>query len=173
LQNAERNEKGAFYDYLPAMVFSALTFEAYLNFVGEKLAPSFWKKERDHFRKTGLPGRTRKVLELCGMPEPDMTIEPYSTIWELKKLRDVISHGESVSLSIMREHDQNNVPDFTGYDPLSDLVTPEKERLAAQHVGTLAQMIHTAAKQLIEDPWFESAELGHNLGHRSHTVSPT
>jgi len=43
------NERGSFYDYLSAMVFSFLTFEAYLNFVGENCAPSFGQTSGESF----------------------------------------------------------------------------------------------------------------------------
>src|SRR5688572_20133205 len=73
LDHAKRIPSGAFYDHLVAMTFAFHTLEAYLNYVGEKLAPDIWKDERNYFRKEpfrGFDGKVRKVLELVGVAEP-------------------------------------------------------------------------------------------------------
>jgi hypothetical protein len=88
IEHAKEKPQGAYYDCLAAMVFASHALEAYLNFVGERLAPVFWKDEREYFRRTGFAGKVRKILELCGIPEPDKDNRPYCTIWQLKKLRD-------------------------------------------------------------------------------------
>src|SRR4051794_8056667 len=94
LSNASKNPSGSFYDDLAAMVFASHALEAYVNFVGERLDPEFWKDERIHFRATGFAGKLSKILELCGIEEPSKTERPYSTVWTLKALRDRIAHAK-------------------------------------------------------------------------------
>jgi hypothetical protein len=51
---------------LVAMVFGFHTVEAYLNFVGERLAPEIWDDERNYFRREpyrGWDGKLRKVMD--------------------------------------------------------------------------------------------------------------
>jgi hypothetical protein len=51
---------------LVAMVFGFQTVEAYLNFVGERLAPEIWDDERNYFRREpyrGWDGKLRKVMD--------------------------------------------------------------------------------------------------------------
>jgi hypothetical protein len=45
---------------LVAMVFAFHTVEAYLNFVGERLASKVWEDERNYFRKEPYRGREGK-----------------------------------------------------------------------------------------------------------------
>jgi hypothetical protein len=48
------------------MVFGFQTVEAYLNFVGERLAPEIWDDERNYFRREpyrGWDGKLRKVMD--------------------------------------------------------------------------------------------------------------
>jgi hypothetical protein len=55
---------------LIAMVFGFHTVEAYLNYLGECLAPAIWQDERNYFRREpyrGLDGKLRKVMELVGL----------------------------------------------------------------------------------------------------------
>jgi len=77
------------------MVFGFLTVEAYLNFVGERLAPGIWQDERNYFRREpfrGWDGKLRKVMELVEMPWPATITRPLKTILELRELRDRIAH---------------------------------------------------------------------------------
>jgi hypothetical protein len=68
---ADVKEEGSFFHNLVALVFASHVVEAYLNYVGERLAPDIWKDERNYFRKEpyrGWEGKLRKVFELAGLP---------------------------------------------------------------------------------------------------------
>lgn len=93
----ERKGRGAFYNDLIAMVFALHTVEAYLNFVGELLAPAIWKDERNYFRKEpyrGFEGKMRKVMELVSLPWT-ADVRPLKTVLDLKELRDLIAHPKT------------------------------------------------------------------------------
>src|SRR6476661_401985 len=96
LEHGQSTPAGAFYDDLVAMVFALHALEAYLNYVGEHLAPRIWKDERNFFHNEpyrGFDGKIRKILELTHIAEPERDQRPYSTVWLLKDLRDQISHA--------------------------------------------------------------------------------
>src|SRR5260221_10404931 len=66
---ADGRERDWYRPSLVAMVFAFHAVEAYLNFVGELLAPDIWKNEREYFKKLpyrGFSGKLRKVMELAG-----------------------------------------------------------------------------------------------------------
>src|SRR5438093_9995333 len=97
---SEGREQEWFRPTLAAMVFAFHTVEAYVNYVGEKLAPEIWADERNYFRKEpfrGWKGKLRKVLELAGM-EWTPNEPPLRTVLELRNLRDLIAHGKSERL---------------------------------------------------------------------------
>jgi len=122
LEHATLVPTGAFYDDLVAMVFALHALEAYLNFVGERIAPDIWKDEREYFRKTpyrGFDGKVRKVLELSGLAEPSRDVRPYSTVWLLKDLRDLIAHAKPMRFGSVVEHESNDKPSLL-HSPLRD-----------------------------------------------------
>ena len=89
IENAKAQPNGSLYDDMAAMVFAFHAFEAYLNFLGIRLAPDLWNDERNFFRKEpyrGFEGKVRKISELCQLVEPERQARPYSTIWNLKDL---------------------------------------------------------------------------------------
>ena len=50
---------------LVAMVFAFHTVEAYLNYIGELLAPDIWKDERNFFRREPYRGWDGKLDEVA------------------------------------------------------------------------------------------------------------
>jgi hypothetical protein len=112
---------------MAAMVFALHAFEAYLNFVGIRLAPDLWEDEQNFFRKEpyrGFEGKVRKVFELCRLTEPDRLARPYSTIWALKALRDLIAHGKIEVFSQTYAHSVSVQPRFSGAASTSLSRTP-------------------------------------------------
>lgn len=83
------------------MMFAFHTVEAYLNYVGERLAPEIWEGERGYFTKEpyrGWYGKLRKVRELVDL-SPTSSDSHLKTVLELKELRDLIAHGKPEKLS--------------------------------------------------------------------------
>jgi hypothetical protein len=153
MEHAEEKPTGAFYDYLASMVFASHSLEAYLNFIGERLAPEFWQDERKHFRTIGFGGKVRKVLELSAVPEPDEGSRPYRTILELKKLRDMIAHAKIERFSQSVDHLHDDMPERYR-TPIDLMVTPENAGIAIADVEAFANRIHAAAGALVQDVWF-------------------
>lgn len=172
-EHATATPKGSFYDHLVAMVFALHSLEAYLNFVSEQLAPDLWGNERDFFRKEpyrGFEGKVRKVLELVSLPEPNRDTRPYSTVWLLKDLRDLIAHAKPFPIDDIVEHSADEKPSLhlTSFDTL---ISRENAEYARDDINTFAKSIHAAAKPKITFPLFGAMPFGGVIQHISgHTT---
>lgn len=148
LKHANENAAGAMHDHLVAMVFAFHALEAYLNFIGERLAPDVWADERRYFGRSdyqGFAGKLKKVLELVGMAAPEKTTRPYSTVWLLKNLRDQIAHARTERYTFAVDHppDENltlHLKLFGG------LVTKENAEMAHADIEAFADQIHDLAR---------------------------
>ncbi|MGH9400698.1 MAG: hypothetical protein ACRD2P_01165 [Terriglobia bacterium] len=142
---------------LVAMVFAFHTVEAYLNFVGERLAPDIWQKERIFFSKgpyRGWKGKLCKVMELVHLDLPPEK-SPLKTIYELKKLRDMIAHGKPEKVAGEIVHAEGSeIP--LAVSTLRSMFTPkEKLTTAVSDVKKFLNLIHArAALKVKNDPWF-------------------
>jgi hypothetical protein len=153
LDSAEKNERGGLYDDLVAMVFAFLSFEGYLHFVGERVAPKKWKK----LRKDNATFR-EKFEVICGLCEIEFLEfeRPFSTIFELRELRNRIAHPKP------HRDDETSVEFIEGNDPeifpptfLQRLVDHKKALRAREDVKRISDLIHDSANSR-----FPSAELG-------------
>ncbi|UUZ71544.1 hypothetical protein LP415_21790 [Polaromonas sp. P1(28)-8] len=167
LEHSKKNPSGAFYDDLVAMVFAFHALEAYLNYVGDHLAPDIWKDERNFFRGEpyrGFGGKIKKVLELVGIPEPPRDVPPYSTIWLLKDLRDLMAHGKVEKYSGVIEHGDDEEPPLA-QSTLNELITELNAQRAHDDVKFFAQQIHDLARPKVHDVWFGSHAFEGALQH--------
>jgi hypothetical protein len=183
IENAKARQAGSLFDLLPAMVFALLSFEAYLNFLGERLASDIWKDERNFFKRLpyrGFDGRVRKVFELCKIPEMDRAERPYSTVWKLKDLRDLIAHGKSEKISMTLEHQDDASRSFYNVE-LYKLVSLENTYHARDDIHFVSLKLHRAEKEVFDgstprrtDPWFGTdpfaGSRGFSVGHT--TIAP-
>jgi hypothetical protein len=158
--SAER-KVGSFYTDLVAMVFAFHTIEAYLNFVGERLAPDIWQDEQNFFRNEpyrGFNGKLRKVLELVELPWSKHAPRPLKTVLELKYLRDIIAHAKPEKFLDPITH-----PDGTEPPPivpeLDQLVTEQTRAMAIKDVEQFLNQVHDLASHKVNDIWFGSQAL--------------
>ncbi len=171
---ASEREREWFSPSLVAMVFASHTVEAYLNFVGERLAPEIWKDERNYFRQEpyrGWDGKLRKVTELVGLPWSSED-RPLKTILELKDLRDLIAHGKPEKLEDEIVHAQGTESPFP-VSTLCSLVTPkEKLTIILPDVEQFLNQIHTlAAPKVKDDPWFGKEALRGPLTYSARSTT--
>jgi hypothetical protein len=152
----EREREGWSKPALVAMMFAFHTLEAYMNFVGERLAPDIWKDERNSFRNEpyrGWDGKLRKVMDLVGLPMMPGS-RPLKTILELKELRDLIAHGkpEKSTGDVLHHRDaEAPYPTFT----LHSMFTPKEKMTTAVHdVEQFIEQIHSLAAPKVNDVWF-------------------
>lgn len=171
LENAKRNPAGASYDLLAAMFFAFATLEGYLNYVGGHLAPRLWENERNEKSIRSFSGKAKKVFELCSLGEPNRTLRPYSTIWDLQKLRDKIAHPMPIRFDQTIYHTDEEPTPNADYDLLGGLVSLEKTILAVEDVEEMIATIHAAARLKIDDVWFGENGLLGVLSHGEHSTT--
>jgi hypothetical protein len=102
LDQAQKDKTGSFSKHLVAMVFAFHTLEAYANFIIEKLHPEMLDFRKGRF--ASFKEKLQEVRERLGLEEPDATSRPYSTVLELKELRDKIAHGRREVISDVHLH---------------------------------------------------------------------
>ena len=131
--------------------------------------PRIWKDERKFFRNVpyrGFDGKVRKVLELVGLAEPARDIRPYSTVWVLKDLRDLIAHAKPMTFDKVIEHSSEEELLFLE-SPLRDVVTRDNAERARDDIKAFVESIHTAAISKVKDIWFGPAAFGGTLQYSS------
>jgi hypothetical protein len=173
-ERAGELERGWFNPSLVAMVFAFHTVEAYLNYVGERLAPEIWEDERNYFRKQpyrGWEGKLRKILEMVGrswMPGD----RPLKTVLELRDLRDLIAHGKPEKLSGGAVHPQGTQAPVLASKIRQMIIPKEKLGMVLPDVEQFLLEIHTLAapKLQVPDIWFGSHPLH---GPSEYTVHST
>lgn len=173
LEHAVGTPTGSFYDHLVAMVFALHALEAYLNFVGGRLAPNIWKIEREFFRNEpyrGFGGKVKKVLELADLVEPARDIRPYSTVWLLKDLRDLIVHAKPYEFTKLIDNtiDEDSQWNLTDFD---SLVSRDNAQRARDDIKVFVESIHTAAKSKTADLWLWGAPFDGIIQHSSGQTS--
>lgn len=77
---ANSKKEGTIYHELSAMLFAYLSYEAYINFLGEKVAPDAWEDERNflipiHIEELLASSRkyVRCAISMILIPERDHT----------------------------------------------------------------------------------------------------
>ncbi len=153
-----RREEGWARAALVAMVFAFHAMEAHLNYVGQRLAPDVWAKEKEHFRDSGFRGRLRDVMERAGLPWTPGK-RPLQTVLQLKKLRDAIAHGRPEEKTGELEHGEDTPAPYPAFTLRSMFTPRNKMERAVQDVELLANDIqkHARAKLKTRDPWFRDA----------------
>jgi hypothetical protein len=154
---AERPEE-SFGPSVVAQVFAYHTVEAYLNYVGERIAPEIWKDERNYFRNEpwrGAEGKLKRVLSLVGILwEPES--RHLKSILELKEIRDLIAHGKAQKLQAAIVHSIETEP-LQPTSRLRGFVTDKiKLALLIADVVEFLDDIQKHAKPMlkVDDVWF-------------------
>ncbi len=145
IRHAEAHPKGALLDHLVAQVFVSHALEGYANFLGEKVAPALWKDERERFAQTGLAGKLDALHELCGLPRLTRGKRPWSTIRELKRLRDGIAHPRTKTTRTTTDYVDGKEPPLFAKSWLDQVVSPGKAVRAMEDAKAIVDCLHEAA----------------------------
>ena len=94
LETAKERKEGYFWDWLGAILMSALCIEAIGNTYGEVLIPD-WKD----FESASPVAKLRLVATTCGI-EPDFTKHPWATARQLIRFRNRIAHAKPQQLTV-------------------------------------------------------------------------
>ena len=161
-------KKGAMYDYLVAMVFASHTLEGYLNFIGDKILPELWKKERDI--EGGLEGKLSLILRECDLPDFDKSRRPYATVTTLTKLRNRIAHPKTHKPKSCTMYTEGKEPPLFPKTHLETLVSHEKALRARDDVKCIVDRIHAAAFSKFPTLHLGDDGLGGILSLHSHSA---
>jgi hypothetical protein len=127
------------------MVFAYHALEGYLNFVGEKIAPDLWKEEKEQLSDTGIAGKLRAICERCEISIPEKGKRPYSTVIEVKKLRDAMAHPKIYKTTQKTEYAEGKTRPLFRRNYLVSLVDHKKAIRARDDVKRIGDRIHSAA----------------------------
>ena len=140
------------------MLLAYLTYEAYLNFLGERFAAEVWAKEHEFFTKDpywGLDGKLTYLAETIPVTGIKKGERPYQTIKNLKSLRDFLSHGKIDRYTKTITHHRDDEPPLFGpYGKLDKLVTPGLASRAVSDVKEFIEFLHNLAGKQTEDILF-------------------
>ena len=148
-------------------VMAYLTYEAYINFLGDRVAPEAWKNERDFFNcdpYRGIAGKLKKISEVCHIQNLKKGERPYQTIIELYSLRDYLSHGKPDKYETQIKHSRRNEPSLF-HSNLYQLVTPEKMKRALEDVKVFIEFLHWKAEPYVTDQMFGDKPLEGIIEH--------
>lgn len=171
METARRRKKGTMYFHITAMLMAYLTYEAYLNFLGDRFAHGIWRNEREFFSKgpyKGIEGKLKKIMEHCPITAVKKGQRPYQTIKQLKELRDFLSHCKPDKYTKTIIHHRDNEPPLFGkYDKMEHLVSNEKAEIAVKDVREFIEFLHKQAAQHTKDTWFGKEALEGIRGYSS------
>ena len=168
LKLAEEQPDGEFYFSMASLVFSAFTFEAFLNSVGAKLEKC-WEQ---HGRKPPKE-KLDVITEMLGL-KPNNTARPYSSLRQLLKFRNTIAHGKDEQRNIAKKFN----PTWTNLQMVKSLETEWQKycrkanaRKAFDDIRLVAEEICTKAG-FPKFPDFPFGSTSHGMYSRSHKVKP-
>jgi hypothetical protein len=170
---ARNIEKGRKYFDLTAMLMAYFTYEAYLNFVGSRVAAVDWANERAFFAKPpyqGTAGKLQRIVVVCGLPTVNKGTRPYQTIEHLARLRDLIAHAKPERYELEIEHSVDEERPMLGPYLLEKMVSVELRERAIADVEDFAEQIHKAVRPKVTDEWFGDSALRGLLGYASHST---
>ena len=172
IEIARKTEKGRKYFDLAAMLMAYLAYEAYLNFVGSRVAAADWADERTFFRRPpyqGTEGKLQRIVEVCGLPVINKGARPYQTIAHLAELRDLIAHAKPERYELEIEHPADKERPMFGPYRLERMISIELAERAIVDVEEFAEMMHKAVRHKVTDAWFGDAALRGLLGYATHS----
>ncbi|HEY9198044.1 MAG TPA: hypothetical protein VIR60_01680 [Gammaproteobacteria bacterium] len=172
-ERARSIEKGSKHFDLTTMLMAYLTYEAYLNFVGDRLAPDLWAQEKSYFttgKYAGLEGKLKKICELCDGLKVNKGARPYQTITMLSVFRDSVVHAKPYKYEDSMEHPVDREPDWWPRDSY-DCVTEEQTSKVVEDVEKFIEFLHQKALPHIHDKMFGDKALKGVLGYASSSTS--
>jgi len=166
LRRAKEKKDGWYYDWLGAIVLSALSIEALGNSYGKVLIPN-WKEllaDRIHKKLGASPKwKLETIAKRCGI-NPDFESHPWLTARKLAEFRDLFAHAKREHLKVEDDCALTDYGRIFGARLESDVEAMITEDFASQSCDAVEQIISALNKTL---KIAELYELAHD-GHESH-----
>lgn len=134
--------EGQYYTIMSSILFSAFSFEAYLNHLGSKRIP-FWD-EIESIRVLDKYNVLAKQFSI----NPDYGRKPYQILKELFKFRNSLAHGKSKILTYSAVVDATvNVHDYEPHEHWEEFCTLENAKLVRVEIEKLITELNIAASE--------------------------
>jgi hypothetical protein len=137
LETAKERRAGYFYDWLGAILLSALCIEAIGNTYGEVLIPE-WKD----FESASPIAKLRLVATACGI-EPKFDEHPWATARELIRYRHRIAHARPQQLKVEGNYAETTYQQVFHSKPESTLEKMITEEFAIQGYEAVEKILET------------------------------
>jgi len=155
LETATQKRDGYFYEWLGAILLSALSIEAISNSYGEALVPD-WKD----FESASSIAKLRLVATKCGI-SPDFSKHPWATARLLKKFRDRIVHAKPKHLKLEKDCNESDYRESFNALLQTNLEKMITQDFATQSCDAVEQILRALNKTLNESELYELAYEGH------------
>lgn len=171
------DEEGSQWFLLSALLTAYLAYEAYLNFLGDRLVSEIWKCEKEFFRKPpyqGVDGKLQFILETLKPLKIDKGARPYQTVTWLQNFRDLVVHGKPDKYEGTIEHSVNIEPQVHQSEIWS-LIKISSVKRAFQDIEAFVCTLHNHARPKVhEDIWFGQKPFEGSIGyiHRRRILKP-
>lgn len=142
LETAKEHKTGYFYDWLGAILLSALAIEAIGNTYGEALIKD-WKD----FEPASPIAKLRLVADECGV-KPDFDKHPWETARRLIRFRNRIAHAKPQLLNVEDEHTDATYQKAAFTMPESDLEKMITDEFAIQGYDAIEKILEEFSKKI-------------------------
>jgi hypothetical protein len=161
LEAGKAKRAGSYHAFLSSIVFSAFTFEAYLNHVGAKLFTSW-----DDIDTLSPESKLKLICERLHLTI-NHGVRPWQTLRTVIRVRNRLAHGRTMSL----EDEYSETYDPAHEPPRPDFIQTEWEKLSTaptaervrEDVQAAMEMIHAASGASSEDYLFAAGTYGLNI----------
>ena len=143
------------------MLLAYMTFESYVNFLGDRLAPEIWVEEKSFFNKKpykGLEGKLKFLFEKLKIEPPPKGERPYQTFQKLNQLRTYLAHGKPDKYTKKIVHTTGEAPPLF-HSKLDTLTSPKSAKIAVEDVEKFINWLHEKAKEVGDEFWLEREAL--------------
>lgn len=155
-------KKGGLYFDLATILMAYLTYEAYINFAGDRLDPETWRNEKDFFNQNdyfGIDGKLKRIQEICGNFAIDKSRRPYQTIRMAGKFRSTVVHAKTYKYKKSIEHCIGDEPSPWPEDCFS-FVSEANAKKVLTDIESFIKYLHEQIKPyLVNDIWFQDEAL--------------
>lgn len=158
LELAKEDPKGSIHQFRASLIFTAFTYEAYLNHIGPKIF-----KHWDPLERLSPKDKTNVIAEKVGV-DINFGEMPFQIIRELFKFRNDISHGKSIPLEMekvqsLKEYSEDpySLKLATGWEEYCTLANAEQSRA---HIEAAVHILHVAASIEGEYPFIKGLSMG-------------
>lgn len=136
---------------IPAVLMSFLAFEAFINFLGQTIAPDLWIDEKKNFKGKGLEGKLAVLAERLPSFQWDKCGALYKSIKNLERYRHIVSHGKVVSSNYLTLQ-KDDGSHFSFKHDWDEFLTIDAVNKAHDNVKLFSQNLLDAARIVSDDP---------------------